>query len=141
MPCKIEDLPFVDAVVISHNHYDHLSLPTVKKIHEKYPSCHFFAPLGNKEWFSSSGIHNMTELDWWEERDLTLSPSKDSNKGNSSTEVTTTADAAPKPSDILGRIGCLPCQHTSSRGLFDRSKTLWASWSVESGGSKVYFAG
>lgn len=140
MPCEIEDLPFVDAVVISHNHYDHLSLPTVKKIHEKYPGCHFFAPLGNKQWFSDSGIYNMTELDWWEERDLTLSPAKD-NKSNSSIEVTTAAEGYPKPSDILARIGCLPCQHTSNRGIFDRSKTLWASWKVESGGSNVYFAG
>lgn len=141
MPCKIEDLPFVDAVVISHNHYDHLSLPTVKRIHEKYPGCHFFAPLGNKAWFSNNGIHNMTEMDWWEERDLTLSPSNDVNKDNNSTEVTTAVDTTPKPSDIIARIGCLPCQHTSSRGPFDLAKTLWASWSVESGGSKVYFAG
>lgn len=42
---------------------------------------------------------------------------------------------------IAARIGCLPCQHTSARGLTDRGATLWASWSIESGGRKVYFGG
>lgn len=42
---------------------------------------------------------------------------------------------------ITATIGALPCQHVSARGPFDKCKTLWASWSVESGGSKVYFAG
>ncbi|KAI9934277.1 hypothetical protein MW887_005351 [Aspergillus wentii] len=137
MPCKIKDIPAIDVVVISHNHYDHLSYPTVKEISETHPNCHFFAPLGNKAWFSSSGIGNMTELDWWDERDITLSPSK-----SPATEVEeTTPDSASKQADIKARISCLPCQHTSNRGVFDRSKTLWASWSIESGGRKVYFAG
>ena len=46
-----------------------------------------------------------------------------------------------RSSDITARIGCLPCQHTSARGPFDRGHTLWASWSVESGGKKVWFGG
>lgn len=135
MPCKMDDIPFIDAVVISHNHYDHLSYPTIKQIHERHPNCHFFAPLGNKKWFTASGIHNMTELDWWEERELALSPSVNL------TDVTTVEDASVKKPEILARIGCLPCQHVSARTLWDRSKTLWGSWSVESGGAKVYFAG
>nr|KMM72784.1 N-acyl-phosphatidylethanolamine-hydrolyzing phospholipase D [Coccidioides posadasii RMSCC 3488] len=135
MPCKMEDIPFIDAVVISHNHYDHLSYPTIKDIHRRHPNCHFFAPLGNKQWFTSSGIHNVTELDWWEERDITLSPL------TKSAEVTSIRDASDKASNILARIGCLPCQHISARTLWDRSQTLWGSWSVESGSSKVYFAG
>jgi hypothetical protein len=47
-PCNIEDIPIIDAVVISHNHYDHLSLPTILKIKEKHPNVQFFAPLGLK---------------------------------------------------------------------------------------------
>lgn len=78
----------------------------------------------------------MTELDWWEERDMTLSPSQ-----SPATDVSETEDATSKAVEILGRVSCLPCQHTSNRGVLDRSKTLWASWSIESGGSKVYFAG
>lgn len=135
MPCKIEDIPFIDAVVISHNHYDHLSYPTINEIHKRHPNCQFFAPLGNKKWFLDSNIHNITELDWWEERDISLSASA------AQTEVATTGATGSKPSEILARIGCLPCQHTSARTLWDRSKTLWASWSVQSGGSNVYFAG
>jgi L-ascorbate metabolism protein UlaG (beta-lactamase superfamily) len=139
MPCKIEDIPVVDAVIISHNHYDHLSYPTIKQLHDLHPNCHFFAPLGNKQWFTRCGIENMTELDWWEERDITLAPSK-SGQGAINLGETNQENKATL-SDILGRIGCLPSQHTSSRTLWDRSKTLWSSWSVESGGCKVYFAG
>jgi len=126
----------IDAVVISHNHYDHLSYDTVTEIAQKHPNCHFFAPLGNKKWFTESGINNMTELDWWEERDMTLSPSQ-----SPSTGVVETEDASSKAVEILGRVTCLPCQHTSNRGILDRSKTLGASWRIESGGAKVYFAG
>ncbi|KAE8147504.1 beta-lactamase superfamily domain-containing protein [Aspergillus avenaceus] len=137
MPCEIGDLPFVDAVVISHNHYDHLSYPTVKEISKRHPNCHFFVPLGNEEWFRSSGITNVTELDWWEERDIVLSQSQ-----SSEAQVQEPASgAASSPADIKARVGCLPCQHTSNRGIFDRAKTLWASWYIESEGRKVYFAG
>lgn len=133
-PCKISDIPTIDAVVISHSHYDHLSHPTVKEIAQRHPNCHFFAPLGNKQWFTQSGINNMTELDWWDERDITLSPSA------TPTEVHET-DGASKSADIKARINCLPCQHASGRSAFDQSTTLWASWSIEAGGRKVYFAG
>ncbi|KAL3466270.1 beta-lactamase superfamily domain-containing protein [Aspergillus heterothallicus] len=135
-PCQIADIPTIDAVVISHNHYDHLSLPTVKDIHKRHPNCHFFVPLGNKDWFIQTGIPNVTELDWWDERDISLSPSQPE------AEVKTPAESsASKAADISARIGCLPCQHFSARTPFDRCKTLWASWYVESGGRKVYFAG
>jgi N-acyl-phosphatidylethanolamine-hydrolysing phospholipase D len=131
MPCQIDDIPFIDAVVISHNHYDHLDHPTITKIIKRFPNVHFFVPLNNKQWFLDSGFHNVTELDWWEEKDLTLKP-KDKSP----------FDDSPNTSgDITAKIGCLPCQHTSNRGLFDRSHTLWASWSIESGGKKVWFGG
>lgn len=137
MPCQIKDIPIIDAVVISHNHYDHLSYPTVKEISARHPNCHFFVPLGNEQWFKSSGIDNVTELDWWEERDIVLSPSQ-----STGTQVKESAgNGSSSPGDIKGRVGCLPCQHTSNRGVFDRAKTLWASWYIESGGRKVYFAG
>ncbi|PWY92055.1 Metallo-hydrolase/oxidoreductase [Aspergillus heteromorphus CBS 117.55] len=137
VPCQIDEIPTIDAVVISHNHYDHLSHPTVTEISKRHPNCHFFAPLGNKDWFTSIGIKNVTELDWWDERDLVLSPSQGSGP-----EVEGAGEGAGSgPSDITARIGCLPSQHTSNRGIFDRSKTLWASWYIESGGKKLYFGG
>ncbi|PYI02270.1 Zn-dependent hydrolase/oxidoreductase family protein [Aspergillus sclerotiicarbonarius CBS 121057] len=137
IPCRIEDIPTIDAVVISHNHYDHLSHPTVKEIAKRHPNCHFFAPLGNKKWFTSIGINNMTELDWWDERDIVLSPSH-----GPATEVNEAGEGhGSSEANITARIGCLPSQHTTNRGVFDRAKTLWASWSIESGGQKLWFAG
>ncbi|KAJ5818558.1 hypothetical protein N7474_004149 [Penicillium riverlandense] len=135
-PCQIKDIPVIDAVVISHNHYDHLSHPTVTEIAKKHPNCHFFAPLGNKAWFHNSGIRSVTELDWWDERDITLSPS-----AQKPTQIEAAGEAQAMAADIKARISCLPCQHMTARGPFDRCKTLWASWAVESGGKKVYFAG
>ncbi|KAF5848645.1 hypothetical protein GGP41_009724 [Bipolaris sorokiniana] len=139
-PCEIEDLPVVDAVVISHNHYDHLSYPTIQRLHQKFPDAHYFAPLGNKEWFLNSGVTNVTELDWWESRDVQLQEKNDalSVVPSGNTEI---GKKMSSSGIITATIGALPCQHVSARGPFDKCKTLWASWSVESGGSKVYFAG
>lgn len=93
-------------------------------------------------------------MDWWEERDLVLSPADSESAAklsessspegtDSPLKVTTSgpAEEGKKAGEITARIGCLPCQHTSNRGLHDRSSTLWSSWSVESGGKKLYFAG
>ncbi|KAL8694708.1 MAG: hypothetical protein Q9218_000719 [Villophora microphyllina] len=142
VPCQIEDIPIVDAVVISHSHYDHLSHPTVKRIHSRHPNAHFFVPLRLKQFFISSGIKNVTELDWWEERDLQLtkSSSQDS-KPRISTDTDSSVEEKTTDDSITARFGCLPCQHTSARSGFDKGHTLWASWSVSSGGRSVWFGG
>jgi L-ascorbate metabolism protein UlaG (beta-lactamase superfamily) len=137
-PCKIEDIPVIDAVVISHNHYDHLSYPTVTKIREKHPNVQFFAPLGNKAWFNKCGIHEVTELDWWDSRELKLSKIQ-AAEANGKKDDKRVGDSGP--AEIVATISCLPCQHMSARTPFDKSRTLWASWSVESGGKSVWFAG
>lgn len=149
MPCEVEDIPIVDAVIISHSHYDHLSHPTIMKLKEKHPNVHFFAPLGNKKWFTACGVSSMTELDWWESRDMKLSPAY--SDGKDQHQQTDGAVVEPpkkeKPSagqtidEVSALIGCLPCQHTSGRTPFDKSRTLWSSWSVESGGKKIWFGG
>ncbi|KAI2475796.1 N-acyl-phosphatidylethanolamine-hydrolyzing phospholipase D [Pyrenophora tritici-repentis] len=136
-PCEIEDLPIVDAVVISHNHYDHLSYPTIQRLQKKFPEAHFFAPLGNKVWFEKSGVKNVTELDWWESRHVSLGE----KKGAADDEVSVASNGGRKEEGITATIHALPCQHVSARTPFDKCKTLWASWSVESGGAKVFFAG
>lgn len=138
VPCQIGDIPTVDAVVISHNHYDHMDHPTIMKIKAKHPNVHFFVPLGNKKWFAESGItEGVTELDWWEQRDIDLKPSASKHAVSS---IDVKSDLAEEKG-ISARIGCLPCQHTSARTAFDKGLTLWASWSVESGGKKVWFGG
>lgn len=89
-------------------------------------------------------------MDWWEERDLVLAPTGSDparnalgspESGGTDSQLNATTEEGKKASEIIARIGCLPCQHTTNRGLHDRNATLWSSWSVESGGKKVYFAG
>ena len=126
-PCSVANIPIIDAVLISHSHYDHLSHPTVLALKKAHPGVHFFVPLRLKQWFLDAGIQSVTELDWWEETDINLSNARESSAGNEK--------------DIVAKIGCLPCQHTSARSLTDRGVTLWASWSVESAGKKVWFGG
>ncbi|KIW24030.1 uncharacterized protein PV07_09769 [Cladophialophora immunda] len=143
MPCQIKDIPIIDAVVISHNHYDHLSHPTILEIAKHNPECHFFVPLGNKKWFSASGIEKCTELDWWDEVDFTLTSSSSTSTETKRASVSSTDEPNPPASSdtITARISCLPCQHISSRSIHDRAATLWASWSVSSGSKSVYFGG
>ncbi|KAH6707627.1 beta-lactamase superfamily domain-containing protein [Leptodontidium sp. MPI-SDFR-AT-0119] len=139
-PCHIKDLPVVDLVVISHSHYDHLSHPSVVKIHEAHPNAHFLVGLGLKKWFHECGITNVEEMDWWTDVDVTLSPSTGEKRISSASSEPNSTDAK-KSEDIKARISCLPCQHTSARTAFDKGATLWCSWAVESGGKSVWFGG
>ncbi|KAI9461912.1 Metallo-hydrolase/oxidoreductase [Lactarius psammicola] len=130
-PCTVAELPEFQFVVYSHNHYDHLDLPTLQQIYElRGERVHFLVPLGNKTWFEETGIptSQITELDWWDDATLPT-------HSNSHQEL---------------KFVCTPAQHTSGRGIVDNRTTLWASWVVEQalpktlgGGSRasIYFAG
>ncbi|KAI1768528.1 Metallo-hydrolase/oxidoreductase [Hypoxylon sp. FL1150] len=146
-PCAIADLPFVDAVVISHSHYDHLSYDSVREVQRHHPNAHFFVGLGLEKWFRSGGLKNVTELDWWQEADITLTPGAAKVETDGAAAA---ADAAAKSATtgddrkpITAKITCLPCQHSSGRTLWDRDTTLWASWAVQSGSptKSVWFGG
>lgn len=142
MPCRIEEIPIVDAVIISHSHYDHLSYETVLRLKETFKNVEFFVPLGNKAWFNKIGINSVTELDWWEERTITLSAKTDkSSVQDDANPFDASSNASSNVEDIRATIGCLPCQHSSGRTPFDRARTLWASWSVTAGGKKIWFGG
>lgn len=106
-------LPRIDAVVISHNHYDHLDRETVERLNAQDGGPpRFFVPLGLKMWFASIGIENVLELDWWEQR------------------------------VFMGlTIHFTPTQHFSARTPFDRNETLWGSWVVAAPDFRFYFAG
>lgn len=111
------------------------------KIKEKHPNAHFFVPLRNKQWFTDSGVKNVTELDWWESRNISLSTKKENQNNQTVRPVKEAQDHAAGPDDVFALIGCLPCQHMGNRTFNDRGHTLWGSWSVESGGKKLWFGG
>ncbi|KAL2692257.1 hypothetical protein Neosp_002663 [[Neocosmospora] mangrovei] len=123
-PCDIKDIPIVDAVVISHSHYDHLSHSSILEVQKYHPEAQFFVGLGLETWFRKTGIHHVTELDWWEDADLSVTV----RDGDHTREMT-------------ARISCLPCQHTSARTLWDKDTTLWCSWAVRADEKSVWFGG
>lgn len=137
VPCQIKDIPFIDAVIISHNHYDHLDYPTIMQIYKHQSNVHFIVPLKLKSWFMNCGINadQITEMDWWEEANLVLSEGVDGNAKLANEGTESTGDV------ITANIACLPSQHMGNRTPFDRGKALWASWSIGSGGKKLFFAG
>jgi N-acyl-phosphatidylethanolamine-hydrolysing phospholipase D len=97
---RFEDLPRIDFVLISHDHYDHLDEPTVRRLARRFDT-RFVVPLGIRDWLADRGIRNATELNWGEAvtlRGLT--------------------------------IVCAPAQHGSGRTLLDQHRRLWASWAV-----------
>lgn len=108
-----DELPQIDRVVISHNHYDHLDAKTVLRLaRQAGGSPRFFVPLGNKGWFADLGIVDVVEMDWRERRDF---------KG---LEVHFT-----------------PVQHWSARGISDRFQTLWGGWYRKAPRFNAFFAG
>jgi N-acyl-phosphatidylethanolamine-hydrolysing phospholipase D len=106
------DLPAIDLVLVSHNHYDHLDEQSVRRIAREHAQARFVVPMGLAAWFRARGIERVTELDWWQSVDL---------------------DAA--------RISAVPVQHFSGRGLHDRDATLWCGFVAELAGRKLFFAG
>jgi N-acyl-phosphatidylethanolamine-hydrolysing phospholipase D len=108
----LDDLPAIDFVVISHNHYDHLDLPTLRKLATLNPETVFFVPQGNGQLLRDNGIDQVRELNWGDTA---------SYKG-----VT---------------IYCLPTQHWSKRSLADTRKALWSSWAITGTERRFYFAG
>lgn len=112
LPIDIEKLPNIDAVIISHDHYDHLDYGSIKKLKGKVGK--FYVPLGVGIHLAAWGIEKekIIELDWWQEA---------------------------KFEDL--RFTCTPAQHFSGRGLTDRSSTLWSSWVIRSNTETIFFNG
>lgn len=113
-PFEVEDLPPLDAVIISHDHYDHLDRHTVKKLANVNVK-NFFVPLGVGKYLVKWGIdpEKVKEFDWW-----------DSFKIDDNFSIT-----------------AAPSKHFSGRGLFDRNSTLWASWIIKGSNHSVFFSG
>lgn len=109
---SFDALPRIDAVIISHNHYDHLDIPTLKRLENRFHPV-FIVPLGNAPLLNRYGIKKIVELDWWQTYHF--------NK-----QCTFTF---------------LPAHHWSARWLNDRNETLWGSFGININNKKIYFAG
>ena len=68
--CRVEDLPKVDAVIISHNHYDHLDKPSVIALRKQFPDTHWYVGMGMQPWFESLQCRNVHQMTWWREDKL-----------------------------------------------------------------------
>jgi N-acyl-phosphatidylethanolamine-hydrolysing phospholipase D len=113
----LADLPHIDVVLASHNHYDHLDAASVDAL-QRQPGGPplFVVPLGVKAWLAGRGIANAVELDWW-------------------TSHTVSAPAGPV------EVTLVPAQHWSGRGLADRMKTLWGGFAVFAPDCHLFYAG
>ncbi|MBF0194994.1 MAG: MBL fold metallo-hydrolase [Magnetococcales bacterium] len=112
MPININNIKHIDAVVISHDHYDHLDYKTIKRLSEK--AGQFIVPLGVGSHLRRWGVEDdkIIELDWW------------SNTKLGSITLTAT-----------------PSQHFSGRSFTDKNKTLWAGWAVQGKSENIFFSG
>ncbi len=111
-PLALADLPAIDAVVLSHDHYDHLDAGTIAALKDRVQR--YFVPLGVGERLRGFGVpaDRIEEFDWWQQGRM---------------------------GDVL--VTAAPAQHFSGRTLWDRNRTLWASWALESGGERIFFSG
>lgn len=113
LPIQLAQLPHIDLVVISHNHYDHLDLASVQALDRQAGGPPLFlVPLGVKPWMLAQGIQRVEELDWWQQQ------------------------------QVAGlNVTFVPSQHWSARSLWDKRQTLWGGWVVQAPDFSFYFAG
>lgn len=109
---KFDDLPRIDIVLLSHNHYDHMDMPTLKKLHAKFQP-KIYTGLGCGFYLAKNGIRGAVEMDWWDE-------------ARYNGEIT---------------VRYLPARHFSQRSLSDRNRTLWGGFALITPDGPVYFAG
>ena len=107
----IDQLPEIDVVLISHNHYDHLDSRTIAQLRARSRRTVYLVPLRLADWFGF-GDNTVFEYDWWQGAEI----------GGV-------------------RFEAVPAQHWSNRSGLDRNRTLWCSWVVEAAGRRLLFVG
>lgn len=128
LPCTVDDLPEIDIVCISHNHYDHLDLDTVRLLEARTTgTMQYICGLNNRRHFEEFGVDakRVHEMDWSQNCKVTV-----------------------ESLDSSFTMSCCPAQHTSARSIWDTDESLWCSWLIETPeidsitkSRKVYFAG
>lgn len=109
---RFEDLPKIDIVLLTHNHYDHLDIGTMKRLSADYRPI-IYCPLGVGKYLERKGIGNISEMDWWDEINI----------------------------DSALTLVCTPAQHFSGRGMFDRDRTLWSGFALQTEKGSIYYSG
>lgn len=108
----LESITRLDAVLLSHDHYDHLDRRTVKRLTGSFPDAIWFVPLGLRSTVRRWGAREVVEMDWWN-----------------------------KTMHDDFEIGCTPAKHFSGRRPWGRNATLWCGWTIEAAGYRIFFAG
>ena len=108
---RFDDLPPISTVLLSHNHYDHCDLRTLRMLAERFDPI-VVTPLGNGRLVRSAGVRRVEELDWWQDAMSCAMP-----------------------------ITLTPAQHFSARTPFDRNRALWSGFTVQAGQVRIFFAG
>ncbi len=135
----LADLPGVDVVVISHNHYDHLDAGSITALEQRAPGkTLFLVPLGLKAFMQELGARQVVELDWWQQVRVRRGADGRTQVLDSRPEA---APTAPSAADDAVEFNLVPVQHWSARGFFDRRKTLWGGWAVFGPGLHWYVSG
>ncbi|MDQ1266951.1 MAG: Lactamase protein [Bacteroidota bacterium] len=109
---RFENLPPIDIVLVSHNHFDHLDLPSLQRLQDRYHPL-ILVPLGSRQFLEENGITNVREFDWWNDTII---------------------------ANHL-KITFVPSRHFSRRGLCDGDNTLWGGYVIEADLGNIYFAG
>lgn len=111
-PLTLEQLPPIEGLILSHDHYDHLDVPTIEYLAQRVQR--YFVPLGVKTRLIDMGVpaERIEEFDWWQAG------------AHDGVQLTAT-----------------PSQHFSGRSLNDRNRTLWASWVIQSGTQRIFYSG
>ncbi len=109
---RFEDLPPIDIILLTHNHYDHLDIKAMKKLWDEFHPA-IYCTLGVSPFLRKHGIERATEMDWWDE-----------SKFNTDLKIL-----------------CTPAQHFSGRGMYDRDRTLWSGFALMTGNGSIYYSG
>ena len=110
---RFQDLPPIDLVLVSHGHYDHMNMATLKRLYQKHKP-QFLLPLGQGGYLRRAGIEGITELDWWQSVDMP---------------------------NVSRKVWLVPARHWTARWIGDQNRALWGGFVIETASGPIYFAG